>query len=113
MDIDVQTTSEGPCVRLAGELTIYTVAEIKAPLLAATAQASVELDLSQVTEIDCAGLQLLMLLKREAKAAARVLRLARHSPVVLDTFDTLNLAGWFGDPLVLPAGAPAREGAST
>ena len=94
-------------VRIDGELTIYQAAELKDALLAALAAADVlELDLSGVTELDTAGVQLLMVLKRAARAQGRTLRLLGHSPAVLEVFDLLNLGGWFGDPLVMAATAP-------
>ena len=95
----------GPAVlRIEGELTIYRAAEFKQTLLDAVAGAAVlELDLSGVTDIDTAGLQLLMLAKKTAQAAQRELYLVAHSPAVIDGFELLNLAAFFGDPLVIAA----------
>jgi hypothetical protein len=42
-----------------------------------------------------------MLLKRVADAAGKGLRFTGHSPAVLEAWDTYDLAGYFGDPLVL------------
>lgn len=96
-------------VEVAEELTIYHAAQLKEDLLAPLAQAqAIELDLSQVAEIDSAGLQLLVLLKREAAAAGKRLSLVGHSPAVLNVLDLYNLAGFFGDPLVI-ASAPAAQ----
>jgi len=93
-------------LRLDGELTIYRAAELKPVLLAAVAEHPVlEIDLSQVAEFDSAGLQLLLLAKREALAAGRTLRLANHSPAVLDVLERFDLAAHFGDPLVMPQSA--------
>jgi anti-sigma B factor antagonist len=90
-----------------GEMTIYHAAALKAPLLAALAQSDeVEFDLSAVSELDTSGVQLLMLMKREAVAAGKAFELSGHSPAVLEVFELLGLGGWFGDPQVLPAGAP-------
>jgi anti-anti-sigma factor len=88
---------------LDGELTIYRAAELKERLLDALAatEAVLEIDLSGVDEIDTAGLQLLMLAKREAAACGRQLRLVAHSRAVLAAFDLLNLAGYFGDALLV------------
>lgn len=99
----------GPAVlRIEGELTIYRAAEFKQTLLDAVAGAAVlELDLSGVTDIDTAGLQLLMLAKKTAQAAQRELRLVAHSPAVTDLFELLNLAAFFGDPLVIASRAKA------
>ena len=93
-------------LRIEGELTIYRAAELKQTLLAAVAEhAAVEVDLSQVAEFDTAGLQLLLLAKREAGAAAHELRLVNHSPAVLEVLELFDLAAHFGDPLVMPQAA--------
>jgi len=92
-----------------GEMTIYRAAEFKPALLDALAQSDeIELDLSAVSEMDTSGVQLLMLMKREAVAAGKSLKLSGHSPAVLEVFELLDLGSWFGDPQVLPAGATGR-----
>jgi len=84
------------------ELTIYTVGELKDKLLAGlAAQPELELDLSAVGEFDGAGLQLLVLVKRESTALGKVLRLTHHSSVVLELLDLSGLASFFGDPLLM------------
>ena len=95
---------------LDGELTIYRAAELKPVLLRAlgAAEAGLEIDLSAVTELDTAGLQLLMLAKQQARALQRELRLVGHSPAVLEVFELLNVAAYFGDPLIVAA--PAAGG---
>jgi anti-anti-sigma factor len=101
-------SSQTPTRRLTLEtdLTIYNAPEHKRALLAALEQASVvELDLAQVAEIDSAGLQVLLLAKRESLAAAKELRIVGHSPAVHELLDFFNVASYFGDPLVIPAGA--------
>ena len=81
--------------RPEGELSIYTAADSKVALLNALAGAEdLEIDLASVTEIDTAGVQLLILLKREANRQGKRLVLT----------ELYHLAGWFGDPLVIPAG---------
>ena len=59
-------------VLLAGELTIYTVAETKIALAEAMEEANeIEVDLSGITEIDTAGLQLMLIAKRNPGKAVR------------------------------------------
>lgn len=87
---------------IEGELSIYTVLELKRQLLAELAgNDELELDLSNVSEFDGAGLQLLVAVKQEASAAGKALRIGSHSPVVVDLLDLSGLAGFFGDPLLI------------
>jgi len=86
------------------DMTIYTAATQKIMLLDAVAKyQELELDLSQVAEIDTAGFQLLLLVKREAANAARTVSISAHSKAVRDLLDLYNAAGYFGDPLVITA----------
>ncbi|MBB5392421.1 MULTISPECIES: STAS domain-containing protein [unclassified Herbaspirillum] len=82
---------------LNGGLTIFQAAERKPELLHALAQASrtLSLDLSRVDEIDTAGIQLLLLLKREAARNGLQLEVAAYSPAVLAAFDLLQLHSLF------------------
>ena len=88
---------------IAEELTIYHALEQKAQLLDALAQADeLELDLAQVGEIDSAGLQLLILLKKEAQRAGKRVAIVAHSQPVRAAIDFCKLAAEFGDPLLIP-----------
>lgn len=87
---------------IAGEMTIYRAAELKALLLdAVDGQPQVDVDLSQVSEIDTAGVQLLMLAKQAAERCGRAFRLHSHSPAVLEVFELLNVVSFFGDLVVI------------
>ena len=100
------TTANAARTTLAidGELTIYRAAELRTVVLAALAEGrDLEVDLSAVTEMDSAGVQLLMAAKKSAGAEQRALYLVGHSPAVLEVFETLELAAHFGDPLLMPA----------
>ncbi len=90
-------------LRIEGEMSIFRATELMAILQAEPAPA--EIDLSGVTEIDTAGVQLLMLAKQQAQEARRELRLVGHSPAVLEVFELLNLAAFFNDPLVMARAA--------
>lgn len=91
-------------LRIEGEMTIYRAAELKQTLLEALAgQAALDIDLAGVTEIDTAGVQLLMLAKKTAGERQCELRLGAHSEAVTQVFELLNLATYFGDPLVVAA----------
>ena len=86
-------------LRIEGEFTIFRAMELK-PMLLASHPVD-EIDLSGVTELDTAGVQLLMLAKKTALAQARDVKLVGHSPAVLEVFELLNVAAYFGDPLVM------------
>lgn len=92
-------------LRIEGELTIFRAMELKPALL--SVPPLTDIDLSGVTEIDTAGVQLLMLAKKTALAEGRELHLLGHSPAVLDVFELLNVAAYFGDPLVMDSRTPA------
>lgn len=89
-------------LRIEGELTIYRASGIKEILVAASGSGGcLELDLSAVSEIDTAGIQLLMAAKRRKAQHGGELALTGHSPAVLDAFALYDLAGYFGDPALL------------
>lgn len=105
MEFASQTTTEGG-IRLTvdGDLTIYHAAAIKQHLIdGVRGNGVLELDLSHVGEIDTAGVQLLALAKRESGVQAHELHIVGHSPAVREVIEFLNLAAFFGDPLVIPA----------
>ncbi len=86
--------------RIEGEFTIYRAAELapamKAALAGIAAGGALEIDLSGVTEMDSAGVQLLMSAKRSADESGRALRIAGLSPAADGVFRTLQLASHFG-----------------
>ncbi len=103
---DSNDSSHHPfALRIAGELSIYRAGELKQALL--NEPRPVQVDLSGVTEIDTAGVQLLMLAKKTALAQQREFRLVAHSPSVTEVFELLDLAAYFNDPLVIDERAGA------
>lgn len=87
---------------LQGNLDIYAVAELRDQLVAALAKAHIlELDLSEIEEIDGAGIQLLMVLKKSALNQGCQLQLSNHSPAVITTLELCRLTSFFGDPIYL------------
>jgi len=97
-------TSEIPMQTLAleSELTIFTAAEQKMRLLAFLKSGDeLEINLADVAEIDTAGLQILILLKREAAQTGKTLVFVMHSKAVLDVLELTRLSGVFGDQVVL------------
>jgi len=91
-------------ISLDGEMTIYRAADLKVTILEALRKTRVlEIDLSAVTELDTAGLQVLMLAKQTATAEQRTLHLLQHSPAVVEIFEMLDLVAFFGDAVLIHA----------
>jgi anti-sigma B factor antagonist len=75
-----------------GELTIHTAADRKTALMTLTeAGGDLDVDLSAVTEMDTAGLQLLLLAAREAAAHGGRLRVVGGSRAVADVLAIAHL----------------------
>jgi anti-anti-sigma factor len=91
-------------LQIDGELGIYRAAEWRDALIAALAEGGdLTLDLTQVTEIDSAGVQLLMAAEKTAQASQRKLHFVGPSAAVLEVFSTLGLEAHFDDSLRSPA----------
>jgi anti-sigma B factor antagonist len=108
MTIRIETGQEQRCRAIVdGSMTIYEAAADKSVLLDALAHAKeAEIDLSSVCEMDTAGLQILILAKRESVRAGKVVKLVGHSPASLDVIERYGLIGYFGDPVGNAAGDP-------
>ena len=99
------TTMRQVDLNIAGELSIYRADELKQALIEPLAQGvQLVVNLAEVTEFDTCGLQLLMLAKRTAQVLGSELQLVGHSPAVLEVFELLNVAAFFGDHLVIVPG---------
>jgi anti-sigma B factor antagonist len=99
----VESGEGGLChIAVNGEMTIYAALELKNEFLSALAQGeAVELNLGGVSEIDSAGLQLLVMAKTEAQARGKTLSITGHSPAVLEILDLCDLEGYFGDTVLI------------
>ena len=105
MPIHAETKNGLSLLHIEGDMTIYTAAELKAELMIPMAQPGErEIDLSQVSDMDSAGLQILILAKREAARSGNHLRLTGHSRAVLEVLDMCNLAPYFDDTVWIPHG---------
>ena len=98
MTIRIKTGADNRCrVFVDGSMTIYEAAAHKPLVLQALAVAEeTEIDLSSVREMDTAGLQILILAKRESVRAGKVMRLVAPSPASLDVIDRYGLGSYFG-----------------
>lgn len=104
--MEIRSTMDGPVCRaeIVGELTIYHAHYAKQRLLELVHHhQDIEIDLSGVSEIDTAGLQLLLLAKRDGAALSRQLRYQKHSAAVVEILDLYDLTAPFGDPVLLSA----------
>ena len=83
-------------LRPEAEFTIYNAMECRDALLEAMrAEGDLEIDLAAVSEMDAAGLQLLLLAKREAEAHGKRLYLTAPGPAVADVMQLCNLTVLF------------------
>jgi anti-sigma B factor antagonist len=92
--MSIGETSQGAaaCLAVEGEMTIYRAAELYPALLyMVRTQDAPALDLAGVTEFDSAGVQLLLVARREAGRLGKPLALRGASPAVRDTFALLGL----------------------
>jgi len=89
-------------IEIEGEMTIYTAMDVKNKLLAAYASSqSIEVDLSGVSEMDSAGLQLMLMAKEEAAAKYKTVRFKGFSQAVLSVLDVYDLTDYFVDASLL------------
>jgi len=98
----VQVFIRDRAVIIEGELTIYFAAEIKAHLIDALEKVKeplIELHLKQVSDLDTAGLQLLLMARSVASAAGRVLAIRAPSSTVVEVFELCGLQEWLHDGL--------------
>ena len=105
MSIQVKQNADGICALLIAEkMTIHTAASHKEALLGYLEQCTeLQIDLSQVSDMDSAGLQVLLLTKREANQSNKRVRLVAHSPATQAVFELLNIAFHFDDiPVLCP-----------
>ncbi len=97
-----ESKSSAAHLAIEGELTIYRAAELKDVILPHINGANViEIDLSRVSEIDSAGLQLLISAKLEAMIRDKQLSFIGHSKPVQEIFDLCDLGAFFGDQIVI------------
>ncbi len=96
---------DGTCrLHVDGEFTIYNALQIRDGLREHLVSADgIEVDLGGVTEMDTAGVQLLLATKREGIRLGKTVRYVSHSQAVLEVIDLYNMAAQFGDPLLISA----------
>ncbi|MET0064856.1 MAG: STAS domain-containing protein [Candidatus Thiodiazotropha sp.] len=104
MSIQVKATDDGCIAVIDDEMTIYTAATLKKELLEKLSECRcIEIVLEKVSEMDTAGLQIMLMLFADAKHNGHELHFSGHSEAVIDVLETFNLAAHFADPIVIPA----------
>lgn len=95
---------------LEGPLGIYNAQERKQQLMDALQSAGgLALDLSRVDEIDTAGVQLLILARRESRQQGKPLTLLSPSAAVRDVLSFYYLNDYLGVPVESAGGAANQE----
>jgi len=105
MDSDQDIKSAGGELRVNGEMTIYRASEVAQTLFAAVRahDGDVSLDLSDVTEFDTAGLQLVLMARRMTEARGRRLDVVQPSECVVDVLKLCNVPHGTGPSTVSQA----------
>ncbi|GAA5168959.1 STAS domain-containing protein [Viridibacterium curvum] len=84
-------------VAAIGDMTIFHAHQMKEALMTELgANERLEVDLSEVSDIDTAGLQQLLLLHKEAAHGNKPLRFQGHSPAVQQAVQMLKLEALLG-----------------
>lgn len=105
----VQLRNDECHIELSGDVTIYRAEALLQMLLPLLGSGEVSIDLSQVTEIDSSGVQLLLIAKKQQQQKQQGLTLIGPSEPVRTVIDQLGLADWFnvqeldaatGEPLI-------------
>jgi anti-sigma B factor antagonist len=80
-------------LQVMGDMNIYAAATIKDQLfeLATASGADIELDLSSVTALDTAGLQIMLMLRRLAQSKGLAFRLASPSAAAVEVLELCGL----------------------
>lgn len=82
---------------IEGKMTSCMIDELQEAILPVIGRSrEIEIDLSQVSEIDLAGLRLMVDAKLEAISLNRTLRFTGHSKPVADIMGMCNLGGFLG-----------------
>ncbi|MEJ1358917.1 MAG: STAS domain-containing protein [Candidatus Sedimenticola sp. (ex Thyasira tokunagai)] len=90
-------------IRILNEMTVYTVSSLWTSLLSALDMGQpLELDLSQVSQIDCAGLQLLLLVVKESELRDLTLAVTQPGQALPELLALIDLSSGLRRSLGLP-----------
>jgi anti-sigma B factor antagonist len=92
MDITLNVKGKSKILKLQGDFTIYAAADSKSELLAAVRDnPALHMDMTAVEEIDTSGVQLLLLMQREAKKTGHQLEITAASDAVKEVIHLFDL----------------------
>lgn len=87
-------------VHIENEMTIYNATEIKNQLITLLNETrELEINLANVVELDSAGVQLLMLAKKERARNHQLLTLSEPSTATRDAIELMGLSDYFTQAL--------------
>lgn len=102
MTISINVENKICKVAVDGEMTIFVAEELHHALQEPLSKGlNIDFDLSNVSEIDAAGLQLMVLAKQACVKSGSQLNFLNHSTAVQDVLELTDLGGYFGDPIIL------------
>ena len=85
-----------------GDMTIYEAGEIKELFSTVLAEhEKINVNLSNVSEIDSSGIQLMVSLKKDAAEKNKTVNYCSHSQAVIGLLDLFDMTSYFGDPIVI------------
>lgn len=96
MAVAVEKNEEKCSLKINESMNIYSACDIKKKMFEGFSDCSeIEIDLSDVTEMDSAGFQLLILVRREAERLKKSLRIVSMSHVVSSLMALYRMEGYF------------------
>ena len=99
LDQAAATATREAAIVLSGELTIYGVAEVKTRVLEGIASGVHTIDLTGVSEIDSAGLQLLCAARHSIRAAGGAAKVIGANAALQDAAAALGMARVVADAI--------------
>jgi anti-sigma B factor antagonist len=102
LTITIEDKKNSPIlVRIQDEMTIYNVLEHKDKLYPYLKnEHGLQIDLSNVSEIDSAGMQLLIFLKYQSQIEKKEIIFIEHSESVIEVIKIFNFSSFFDVPVI-------------
>jgi anti-sigma B factor antagonist len=95
--LNIESSDGVLTIKIMGDCSVKSAVTVSNELQDAlkSADSEVELDLSEVEEIDTAGVQVLVVLRREARLLSKRLSIVAHSPASNNILTTFGLNDYF------------------